>query len=293
MDTVWSFEAQKHVGNIKLEKMTIIEKWEKLPTSFNVIKGTHNIWADDKCWLAIAMELYERYPERFSLLFTVGEESWLIWARDFIEDHWEELEKLHYCVIADRKWSWDIIWSDNGYCTVDFEKKVAGIIAPYGYLPEFWVLCDADVLNKHLNCINLSCGYYNAHTDREYVVTDEMENCMEAIAYLTGNFFERMEPLDDAWRLFYDQDAWLTNYYGPQRLAGPWLPSSTPKPKDLISIYGNIMYIEEPMTIITELGNEIFFPEGEYTIRLSKPPVLSNALPREEDDDLWPYHSYK
>ena len=32
-----------------------------------------------------------------------------------------------------------------------------------------------------ISCLNLSCGYYNAHTDSEYTVLSELENCLNFV----------------------------------------------------------------------------------------------------------------
>ena len=180
MDTVGSLEAQKNLHKIKLID--------------GAISGTHNIGADDKCWIAIAMELYETNPDRFSLLFTVGEESGGLWVQDFVDEHADELRKLKYCVIADRKWSKDIIWSNNGYCTEEFNAIVHEYMKPFWYKPEIGVYCDADVLYEYLNCINVSCGYYNAHTNDEFVVVDEFQNAFNALLELTNKLDVRLDP---------------------------------------------------------------------------------------------------
>ena len=180
MDTVWSAEAQMNVHNIKLID--------------GVISWTHNIGADDKCGIAIAMELYEKHPERFSLLFTVGEESWGLWSSDFVEEFGEQLKKLNYCIIADRKGSKDIIWFYNDYCTMDFSTIVSDILINYWYSETIGVYSDADNLNEYINCINLSCWYYNAHTNDEFVIVSEFENCLNAIEYLTEKYNERLAP---------------------------------------------------------------------------------------------------
>lgn len=123
MDTVGSYTAQCHVDNIGIFKDEELKE--------DVICGSHNIGADDKCGIAIAMELYEKYPERFSLLFTVQEESGGGGVKEFIKNNPDLLAKVNYCVIADRKGSEDIIGADNDYCSKEFETRVTEALLMY------------------------------------------------------------------------------------------------------------------------------------------------------------------
>lgn len=200
MDTVGDYEDQWYVKNVRIE-------WE---WDDRIIIWDGNIWADDKCGIAIAMELYEQYPDRFSLLFTVGEETGWIGVRAFIEEHKELLNMINYCVIADRRWDWDIIGMHNEYCSQKFDEVVEGSLSQFGYKSTVGVRCDADYLSDHMNCINLSCGYYWAHTSKEYVVIEEFINCYNAIEHLSTVFNEKM-PKPTKY-----QGYWRAYWYWPE-----------------------------------------------------------------------------
>lgn len=42
--------------------------------------------------------------------------------------------------------------------------------------------CDADSIKHVIDCINISCGYYNAHTANEFTILNELEETYDAIA---------------------------------------------------------------------------------------------------------------
>ena len=197
MDTVWWPEAQKVLNNIRVVKPwedtgRKNEKWQKTTNILqsSIIVWDMNIWADDKCWLAIALELYEKLWNKISLLFTVWEEIGWVWISWFDKKLFND---INYVIIPDRKWGSDIIWVDNDYCTQLFENKIYEFSKDYWYQPAMWVWSDCDTISDHLNCVNMSCWYYNAHTDKEFVVINEFENCYNAILNIVENFNERLE----------------------------------------------------------------------------------------------------
>lgn len=141
------------------------------------------IWWDDKCWIAIAMQIYEEVWDKVSLLFTRQEEVGCIWIwRVFTDDELTKLiEQAPYALTLDRRSNGDIIGYDNGYCSKEFENRIAEITKPYGYKPAKWLCSDANHICKHINCVNLSVGYYNPHSKQEYVDCKDLINSLEAI----------------------------------------------------------------------------------------------------------------
>lgn len=142
------------------------------------------IWWDDKCWIAIAMELYEQLGDRISLLFTRQEETGCNWARDFCNNHWDLVKQCTYCLVLDRRWAWDIIWYDNSYCSKEFEDEIARLTKDFWYKPAKWYASDTGCIAKIINWVNLSVGYYNPHTKQEYIRCDELKNAYEAAYYI-------------------------------------------------------------------------------------------------------------
>jgi len=108
MDNVGSAEAQKHLHKIRID-------------SRGIIRGTHNMGADDKVGIFIALELYKRHPKKVSLIFTIQEETGGIGADKFDKSL---IADNTYMVIPDRYGRSDVIASHNDYCTDEFENEV-------------------------------------------------------------------------------------------------------------------------------------------------------------------------
>lgn len=141
------------------------------------------IWWDDKCWIAIAMQLYEELWDKISLLFTRQEEVWCVGIKEFVknETYLNLLKQAPYVLTLDRRWSWDIIWEKNSYCSKEFEDRIYEITKPFGYKPEHWLCSDANTISDYVNVVNLSVWYYNPHTNKEYIECKELINAMEAV----------------------------------------------------------------------------------------------------------------
>lgn len=157
-----------------------------------ILKTWYCLWADDKCGIAIAMQIYEELWDAVSLLFTVQEESGLCGARYFVENHKALLDSCLYCIIPDRMWPSDIIWFMNSYCSLDFQTKIAEIAQYEWYKPAHGVCCDADQIRSVLNCVNMSCWYRYHHTDAEEVNIDDFYNAYVAIYNIVIELDEKM-----------------------------------------------------------------------------------------------------
>lgn len=171
MDTVQSEQCVKNLRSLRLKN------W--------VIKASDAvIWGDDKCWIAIAMEIYEKLGNEVSLLFTRQEETGCNWAREFCEKHPDLIQLCPYCLTLDRRGSWDIIGYSNQYCSKEFQDEIHRLTKEFGYKPEHWLCSDANKISKFINCVNLSVGYYNPHQKTEYIKCEELVNAYEAAMYI-------------------------------------------------------------------------------------------------------------
>lgn len=163
---------------------------------WDIMMANFQMWADDKCGIAIAMELYEATKGWVSLLFTVQEESWMHWVRYFCNSpitKWY-LEEAPYCLISDRRNGGDLLWYQHNYCSKEFETKALETFSRFWYKSARWLACDANVLFSHINCLNLSCGYYEPHSSDDYVILAEFQNCFNAMLSFVTSYKERMEP---------------------------------------------------------------------------------------------------
>ena len=172
------------------------------------------IWWDDKCWIAIAMQLYEEMWDKISLLFTRQEEVWCLGIKEFVknQNNLELLKQAPYALTLDRRWSWDIIWESNWYCSKEFEDRIHEITKPYWYKPEHWLCSDANTISSYINVVNLSVGYYNPHTNKEYIDCKDMINAMEAVREIINTIKPTEKfPSPDEWKVYYPTSVYNYN----------------------------------------------------------------------------------
>lgn len=141
---------------------------------YNVF-GDSSLGADDKNGVYIVLRLLECFPE-MSFCFSVNEESGGgLWGFD-------DAMPLYtpYCLVFDRRGNSDIIGKQNGYCSKRFENKVNKLLKPLGYKPNRGTWSDANYFSTFTDSVNLSCGYYEAHSSYEYSNLKDIETAIAA-----------------------------------------------------------------------------------------------------------------
>lgn len=138
-------------------------------------QGQCGLGADDKNGVWIALKLLESFPD-LSFIFSTEEEIGGNVYRLLGE---AEQYEIPYCLVFDRKGKGDIIGTHNNYCCNDLEKIIAAIGIDYGYMPTMGVYSDCDAISEYIPCANLSCGYYNAHSDNEHTVIKDLYNALQ------------------------------------------------------------------------------------------------------------------
>lgn len=182
MDTV-----QKDDDVTKLN--TIRVRWDEIKWD-NII-----IWADDKAGIAMAMELYELFGNKISLLFTRQEETGCNWSRDFCTNHPDLIKQCTYCLVLDRKNGWDIIGYQNWFCWKEFDAALEEVMKPRGYKSVSGWISDTGNIGKLINAVNLSIGYYGLHTKQECLKVSEYLTALRAVVDVIENFDWANYPL--------------------------------------------------------------------------------------------------
>jgi len=172
-------------------------------------RGATGIGGDDKCGIYTCLDNFIR-EDYIKVAFFVEEEVGCGGSQDCDMDFFKDVS---FVFQADRKGYEDVAVSIMGTEMFDdeFYIKALGVFDEYKR-----DVCDGgmtDVMQLAHNGLdvamaNFSCGYYNPHTDREYVVIDELIltsilfRDLIRVAYVDGerNVFER--PVDNY------------NYYG-------------------------------------------------------------------------------
>lgn len=132
------------------------------------------IGGDDRCGIYMIFEIIKQY--NCSVLFCEDEEIGCVGAQKFIKTELAENLKFNYIIELDRQGSNDAVFYDcdnpefEEFITKDFYKTACGSFSDISYLA------------PSLGCaaVNLSCGYYKAHTTNEYVVITEMQDSINA-----------------------------------------------------------------------------------------------------------------
>jgi hypothetical protein len=108
---------------------------------------------------------------KLNFIFTRDEETGCIGARAMLRDDnfWYQVEQLPCAIELDRKGNSDII----EYCSKDLTAEI--IKACPTYRPELGLFTDVTEWDHLIPAVNLSVGYYNAHTNLEYLSIADYE----------------------------------------------------------------------------------------------------------------------
>lgn len=134
------------------------------------LSSPQGIGGDDRCGIYMILEIIKRY--NCSVLFCEDEEIGCIGADKFTNTELAKSLEFNYIIELDRMGCNDAVFYDcdnqefEDFITKDFYKTAFGSFS------------DISILAPFLGCaaVNLSCGYYKAHTQDEYVVMSEMIN---------------------------------------------------------------------------------------------------------------------
>lgn len=157
------------------------------------MSSPQGIGGDDRCGVFMIMNIVKDL--NCSVLLCEDEEKGGIGAHKFvkakmkragengkvIETAYVDQLDVNFMIEFDRKGSNDaVFYSGDNKDFIDFVTDVTGFKYTIGSFSDISVLMPA----AKLSAVNLSCGYYNAHTVGEYVVYDEMMDTIEAAKVL-------------------------------------------------------------------------------------------------------------
>ena len=154
----------------------------------NKLSSPQGIGGDDRCGIFIIMNIVKEL--NCSVLLCEDEEIGCIGAHKFIDakrrytdENGKEIEVryidelgVNYMVELDRRGNNDAVFYSCGNNEfIDFVEDSTNFKFAYGSTSDISVLMP----EAKLSAVNLSCGYYNAHTVGEYVMYDEMMDTVE------------------------------------------------------------------------------------------------------------------
>ncbi len=161
--------------------------------------------ADDKNGIWIALKCLEKY-ECIKVAFFVSEEIGCVGSRgadlSFFED-------TRFVIEPDRRGFENLI-TDISYtslCSNDFLRDIG--FERFGYKEESGMMTDVLELKERglgVSCINLSCGYYEPHSDEEFTVKKDLLNCLGLVEHIIENC-QSVYPHENLDSEYYGMDA--------------------------------------------------------------------------------------
>lgn len=166
--------------------------------------------ADDCNGILVALQLLETLPN-LKVCFTTQEELGGIGAYE-AANNIEFFLNVRYLIQADRRGNKDLITHTNGIDSASekFVEDIQLLMEKYSYSESIGTFTDIGVLASKLliSGVNVSCGYYNEHTFREYCNINELNNCLNFI-------YEIITSLDNQETIYTikAQKPYMSNYY--------------------------------------------------------------------------------
>jgi putative aminopeptidase FrvX len=210
-----------HLDEVHSQSPDIIIENSGFIFGFSVAeKSPTGIGADDKNGIFVCLKMLEYLPEVKIALF-VEEETGGRGSRNADVDFFDDCRWVIEC---DRKNGSNMITEISGsyICSKAFKKRVLPLATKFGYKETTGLFTDVDQISSSCNisCLNLSCGYYNPHSDEECTVISELENCIHFCLSIAKDIIERYEftrpkTVYKSWNGYDEQDCKdLQQYYG-------------------------------------------------------------------------------
>lgn len=135
----------------------------------NILSSNKGIGGDDKCGIVAILEIL-KMTDSANAILTVDEEIGGIGALNI---KYEKLKNVKYFIEIDRQGENDIIFESgrNKIASDYFIKALLPFCKIHQYQEAQGIFTDVNILTEiSKKCaVNVSCGYFNPHTKREYV----------------------------------------------------------------------------------------------------------------------------
>jgi len=176
----------------------------------------HGGAGDDRNGIWLVLEMLREF-DTIKVIFTVQEEIGAIGA-DAIDQTF--LADIGYYIEGDRKGSSDIITSYFGSSMVsdEFDEVIKKVGVLYGYKESDGLFTDVCTLYEmnEASAINISVGYYNAHTDQEYTILEELENALDytkALVTLLGKLKYKVDVIPYKYKSYKNNNKYFGDIY--------------------------------------------------------------------------------
>ena len=230
----------------------------------HILSSPQGIGGDDRCGIYMILDIIKDH--KCSVLFCEDEESGGIGSRKFCKTELiKDLENMKYLIELDRANGNDSVFydCDNPEFTQFIEenteyKEAGGTFSDISHLaPECMVAA-----------VNLSCGYYHAHTLEEEVVVEEMLHTIEVVKKLLAVECEQFEYVEANYgfygygygRYFDDEDYGYESYYArtSKKKSYDWYEKDNTVIL-YVTYYDNVTYEEKQTSCIASSSDAAWF----------------------------------
>lgn len=158
--------------------------------------------ADDKNGLFVVLACLKEY-DILKCAFFVGEEIGCVGSSAVDTSFFDD---CIFCAQVDRRGNKDMVTSISyDICSSQFVRDTNCEF--WGYTESTGLMTDVDELRRRgvsASCINLSCGYYEPHTDHEFTVKADVQKCYDFMCHIieacTGDYTFVCEHTSDNYR---------------------------------------------------------------------------------------------
>lgn len=179
-----------HMDTVHTEK--IKDFYEYIDKGCHILSSPQGIGGDDRCGIYMILEIIKTH--KCSVLFCEDEEKGGIGSKEFCKTEFiNEVATLNYMIELDRANSDDAVFYD-----CDNKEFTNFIIDNTGYNESYGTFSDISYLAPAagIAAVNLSCGYYHAHTLSEEVNIEEMLNNIEVVKNLLDVESDQFEYIE-------------------------------------------------------------------------------------------------
>lgn len=139
--------------------------------------------ADDKNGIWVALKNLKKHP-KLKCVFFVEEETG---CRGSSQTEMKFFDDVRFVIQCDRQGHSDLVNNISGteLCSNNFLLDTD--YGKFGYSLHDGAMTDVQILKEQelsVSCINMSCGYYEPHTDQEYTVKKDLWNCRNFVEHI-------------------------------------------------------------------------------------------------------------
>lgn len=164
----------------------------------NILMSPQGIGGDDRCGVFALVKVFQSAQVKPWLLFTTDEEIGGLGAKKFCLAHSQhqlpnELDNLKFIIELDRKGKNDAVF--YRCANPDFEAYITA----KGFKTAQGSFSDISLIAPELSiaAVNLSCGYYHAHTRHEYINRSQLDNTIQKVGDIVSESSSDDLPIFD------------------------------------------------------------------------------------------------